>query len=667
MDYAYLPNLTKAQTRRIRLNNILYHSFQTLQLGNSWRTCSVCCFLFACLLSRCIAVLRLHKMSNGSSAPTSVPASPLPQNSDDPNSEVFDIESITRLASTTIVLHPGSSHLRIGRASDPQPFLVPHVIAWRHKHPGDQKPIKKSLLSRERTEYADDYKVTQSEGYKQLNDAVQTYTGRSVCRWEQISKSNKKQKPETLVEGCGWNWTDTSQKQEFLIGDDALYIDEADCYDLQWPIVKGQLNVHDGSHGSLHSVMTNLEMHWIKSIETFLHIPRSELVGYRCLLLVPDIYIRQHVKALIHMLINNMGFSSILIHQESVCATYGCGIATACVVDVGHEKTSICCVEDGTSHKNTRICLDVGGRDITRVFAGFLKRNCLPYQKFDQDDRMDALLMEELKETFCHMEPDRVSPESQEFHIRRPGQCSLLYPIVLGDETLEAPLSIFFPKAFGLKMKDRHIHFATRNPGDSEDPMDEYYLLQTRSKNWENRLSRRTKTENLSTNTSNSALDENIEKMEDDNGEDLDDEETQQMCNYKPGAEMAPAPGGLLGLDQAIVWSVENCPLSYEDELKRRMYSCILVVGGGLAHFAGADQYLRHRIKLLIPNTPLKSLMVGQVDVVVKPKDQDPSIVAWKGGSVLSCLDNAQECWVTNSEWNKFGLKLLRERSPFIW
>lgn len=507
----------------------------------------------------------------------------------------------------------------------------------------------------------------QSEGLKQVDESARSYTCRPVCRWEQIAKSNKRQKPETLMEGCGWTWTDTSKKQNFLIGDDALYIDEADCYDLHWPIVRGQLNVHDGPHGSLTSVITNLETHWTKAIEHFLHIPKNELGGYRCVLLIPDIYNRQHVKALIHMLINRMGFSSILVHQESVCATYGCGTATACVVDIGHEKTSICCVEDGISHKSTRMCLDVGGRDITRVFAGLLKRNCLPYQKFDQDDRMDALLMEELKETFCHMESDRVSPENQEFHIRRPGQNSLLYPIVLGDETLEAPLSIFFPKAFGLKMTDSNVHFAIRNPGDAEDPMDEHYLMQTRSKNWENRLLKRTKTGNMANNLSNSTLDENIEKMEDENGEDLDDEETQQMCNIKPPNEVAPAPGGLLGLDQAIIWSIENCPLSYEDELKRRMYSCILVVGGGLAHFAGADKFLSHRVKLWIPNSPLKSLMISQVDVVVKPKDQDPSIVAWKGGSVLSCLDNAQECWVTNKEWNRYGLKLLRERSPFIW
>lgn len=37
----------------------------------------------------------------------------------------------------------------------------------------------------------------------------------------------------------------------------------------------------------------------------------------------------------------------IFMWQESVSSVFGCGLSAACVVDVGDEKTSICCVEDG--------------------------------------------------------------------------------------------------------------------------------------------------------------------------------------------------------------------------------------------------------------------------------------------------------------------------------
>lgn len=45
---------------------------------------------------------------------------------------------------------------------------------------------------------------------------------------------------------------------------------------------------------------------------------------------------------------------AIIVHQESVCATFGSGLSSACVVDVGDQKTSLSCVEDGVSHRNSR-------------------------------------------------------------------------------------------------------------------------------------------------------------------------------------------------------------------------------------------------------------------------------------------------------------------------
>ena len=40
--------------------------------------------------------------------------------------------------------------------------------------------------------------------------------------------------------------------------------------------------------------------------------------------------------------------------QESICATFGAGISTACVIDIGASKTSITCVEEGLILPETR-------------------------------------------------------------------------------------------------------------------------------------------------------------------------------------------------------------------------------------------------------------------------------------------------------------------------
>lgn len=40
-----------------------------------------------------------------------------------------------------------------------------------------------------------------------------------------------------------------------------------------------------------------------------------------------------------------------------MAATFGAGLGYACVVDVGDQKTSVSCVEDGISHPNTRVSI----------------------------------------------------------------------------------------------------------------------------------------------------------------------------------------------------------------------------------------------------------------------------------------------------------------------
>ena len=48
-------------------------------------------------------------------------------------------------------------------------------------------------------------------------------------------------------------------------------------------------------------------------------------------------------------------------------------------------------------------------------------------------------------------------------------------------------------------------------------------------------------------------------------------------------------------------------------------------------------------------------------------QEMDPRTICWKGGAVLSILDSAQELWISQREWLTIGVRVLRERSPFIW
>ena len=89
-------------------------------------------------------------------------------------------------------------------------------------------------------------------------------------------------------------------------------------------------------------------------------------------LVIPDLWDRSYVQALINMLLVNMGFKQLCaqqvtyqliymsnphsssLQQESLAATYGAGISNACVIDIGAVKTSIACVDDGLVLQDTR-------------------------------------------------------------------------------------------------------------------------------------------------------------------------------------------------------------------------------------------------------------------------------------------------------------------------
>ncbi|MEE6501707.1 hypothetical protein FKM82_004301 [Ascaphus truei] len=528
-----------------------------------------------------------------------------------------------------VVIHPGSSTLRIGRATDTHPAGIPHVIARRHKQPGqpayrDKWILRDGLNKQESNEQ-------RQNGLKMVDQAIWSKkmsngTRRIPVSAEQARAYNKQMRPAILDHSSGAKWTNTQHHPEHLVGEEALFINPTDCYNLHYPIRRGQLNLHPGPGGSLTAVLTDLETIWSHVIQKLLEIPRKDLKYYRCILLIPDIYNRQHVKEMVNMILMKMEFSGIVVHQESVCAAYGSGLSSACVVDVGDQKTSVCCVEDGISQRNTRLCLAYGGSDVTRCLHWLMQRAGFPYRECQLSNKLDCLLLQQLKETYSHLDQDVSGLKDHEFQVRHPDAPALLYQFRLGDEKLQAPMALFYPATFGI-VGQKMTTLPQRSQGDAEDPHDEYYLLATQSKQEQSAKAAADRKSlpkpGLFEDSRGQSLDisDRIHSQEAELGSSQNDclvagndleEPLAALLSRKTA--ISQFEGKALGLDKAVLHSIDCCS---SDDTKKKMYSSILVVGGGLM-FHKAQQFLQHRILNKMP--PSFRRVVDNIEVITRPK-----------------------------------------------
>ncbi|RUP51885.1 hypothetical protein BC936DRAFT_144904 [Jimgerdemannia flammicorona] len=209
-------------------------------------------------------------------------------------------------------------------------------------------------------------------------------------------------------------WTDVGTNGEtgpgFLIGQKALCLPSSALtrYRLLYPLRHGSFNTQD--YDSLREVLGDLETIWTEAIKEELGIEKGDLKNCNAVLVIPDTYNKAFVTEIVTMLLRFMRFRGVFVQQvriiylpESSCATFGAGISVACVVDIGAQKTSIACVEDGMCLPDSRVYLNYGGDDITTFFTALLLRNRFPYGDIDLARAYDWRLAEELKEKFCTM------------------------------------------------------------------------------------------------------------------------------------------------------------------------------------------------------------------------------------------------------------------------
>ena len=506
---------------------------------------------------------------------------------------------------------------------------------------------------------------------------------------ELIVNYNKRAPPETISEHndpmrIDWTEIPSSSKAApgYFTGKEALRIPDGSNprYKLFWPLRCGWYNEVDYTERKdlSNDIATIIE----EAIKSQLNLRRKKDWGqYGCVFVVPDLYERQYVSQSLEMLIRDLGFGRVCFIQESLAATFGAGYTVGCVVDIGAQKTSICCVEEGMCIENSRINLKYGGADVTETFIKMMLHDHFPYEDINLKRRYDFLLAEELKSKFCTLSEGDISPQLFDFHLRASGQDTRKYTFKTYDEVLLAPQGYFQPNIFDHSQKltgrhslvDQSYDIYEGGPNDPVSTAQSAVISLLSPLPPASAQNHGEMTNGNTTITTSKTTSSMYQKFND-----TDRNTPSAVGSPAPEDEDNPAMSGeasmvptalttsirddvlpVLPLDTAILISITHGARGDERRIKDFLMS-VMVIGGG-AQIPGFYSFLEEKLKEIRP------MYSKEITIGTPPRELDPQGVIWKGGSVFGKLRGTNDSWIGRLEYDRLGARLLAYKCMWAW
>ncbi|CEQ43221.1 SPOSA6832_05131 [Sporobolomyces salmonicolor] len=611
--------------------------------------------------------------------------------------------------------------------------------------------------------------------------------------------------PEVMGEEFEGDHEWTIGEGEVWVGNKAVRIPDAlaSGYVLRHPYHRGGFNAV--GYTSQQELLGDIETLYTTVLKEEFGIDKEELKEYSAILLIPDLYDEVYVREMSDLLLRTMGFKQLclqqvrctlplllLVHpaydeiwnQESVCATFGAGVSSACVVDIGSSLTKITCIEEGLVLPETRMVLDFGGDDITSFLFTLLMRNNFPYKEADLTKWYDWVVLEELKERSIVLsevrrsslharsprelgtDPSRALRQGDiglnlyDFYVRHPGLVTQKYTMRMYDDCILAPYALFAPRVIDFEKKqvvqpqlwskdvDDNVeigaggivsrrYFSCASSLGPSPPIVEFpfrYAQTNAMKNSTRHLLSATSAPLTSAALAPPAPSHPAGADSVAASPAASQSGTPQLEEPPSGAFSAlpalppssslgvpppsgpastaaassltgsPAPeggngtpklaGSALGapaitaslstasatpaaappppaidvryesskipLDVAVVESI--LAAGAEERMKKVAANLLIVGGTGGIHNVGfaVESRVAPQLVARVPS------LSGHVSYVPSPREIEPENLAWKGISVLSRLDAANDLWIRNDEWASLGMRAVRERA-FYW
>ena len=127
----------------------------------------------------------------------------------------------------------------------------------------------------------------------------------------------------------------------------------------------------------------------------------------------------------------------------------------------------------------------------------------------------------------------------------------------------------------------------------------------------------------------------------------------------QPDADIIDRTVPIMPLHHAILTSINTA--SQSDERRRRELLGSIMVIGGASKTPYLGVYLEQQLRLLMPQYPKEIL------VAPPPKELDPEILVWKGGSVFGKLRMTNDSWIGQLEFDRLGARILNYKAMWHW
>lgn len=634
--------------------------------------------------------------------------------------------------SKIIVIHPGSQNLRIGLASDALPKTVSMTLA--SKFPQTEAEMHEAVPRRkfEAPNLDEEYGEEWAKRYTKMCNDLKVDMRANKRKVLPTSKElvinfNRRTDPEVIPmhnDPLQVDWTDITKLEDpnsaasCFIGQQAQRVpdDSNPKFKLWWPLQHGWLNEND--YTTQEHLYDDFETLLDRAIRQELGLTRtSQWRQYSCVFVIPDLYDKKYVEQVLMSCLTWFEFKRVSFMQESMAATFGAGYTQGCVVDVGAQKTSITCVEDGLVLEDSRINLKYGGYDVTETFLKMMLYDRFPYQEINLKRRYDFLLAEELKIKHCTLSQADISVQLYNFHLRAPNQPTRKYQFKTYDEVILAPMGFYAPEIFDNSAKlrgRRKLIDRSYNAYDVEVPDDPTSAAQLAI------LAHIQPSVMASTTNGHSAggVPHEISTPSKEKSQPFNFLSRADLNGGTPGTSNAPSPapegantpipqpfifssgpkgdvgspapnGGhvqLAGslfpdssfpqprqsakavaverdavlpvapLDIAIMTSIQNAAKGDEKKV-RDLLGSIMVIGGG-AKTPQFAPFLEDRLKALRPD------LFDRILVSRSARDMDEQVVVWKGASVFAKLPT-NDSWITGGEFERLGSRVIYHKA--LW